>query len=100
MKHFIVTSGVVTKAGFAAKIDGYINYTFWVKGKLYNGSGSLPNLKNVDDNFIIENRIFPVIVDTTSRSYSNNKMLFDSLSFVHYGLPYPDSLNWLKKYLK
>jgi hypothetical protein len=100
LNHFIVTKGIVTKASVAAKVGGYINYTFWVNGELYSGWGSLPNLKDVDDKFIIVNRIFPVIVDTTSVSYSNSKMLFDSLSFVQYGLQYPDSLSWLKKYLK
>jgi hypothetical protein len=100
LNHFIVTKGIVTKAGFAAKVDGYVNYTFSVSGELYSGTGSLPNLRDIDDKFVIVNKIFPVIVDTTSTLYSNNKMLFDSLSFVQYGLQYPDSLNWLKKYLK
>ena len=100
INHFVVTQGIVTKVGYANKMGGYIEYIFFLNGKQYKTSQILTEFKNVDEESVLVQKGFPVIVDTTSGSYTTNKMLFDSLSFVRYGLPYPDSVKWLVQYLK
>jgi hypothetical protein len=97
-KNFIVVNGVVTAAKVLNKVGQDAYYTFLIDGKYYDGSQPLPKFKNVEDRFVLEGKMFPVVVDTTN--YANNRMLFDSLSFVQYGLQYPDSLKWLKEFLK
>lgn len=96
-KKFILTKGVVSDTKDLYKAGEQVYYVFYINGKYYDGTQPMPKLKNSKDRFILEGKIFPVVVDTTN--YSNNRMLFDSVSFVYYGLQYPDSLEWLKEFL-
>jgi ABC-type glucose/galactose transport system permease subunit len=97
-KNFVIVNGIVTAAKVLNKVGQDAYYSFSINGKYYDGSQPLPKFKNVEDRFVLEGKMFPVVVDSTN--YSNNKMLFDSLSFTRYGLEYPDSLKWLKQYLQ
>jgi hypothetical protein len=40
-------------------------------GVIIAGSQPLPKFKNVEDRFVLEGKMFPVVVDSTN--YSNNK---------------------------
>ena len=97
-KNLISTKGIVTEVKYASKHGYQAYYTFDIRGRLIESSINIPNFKNDSNRHILTGRVFPVIVDSNDLTHS--KMLFDSLSFINYGLTYPDSLKWLLPYLK
>jgi hypothetical protein len=97
-QHAVIVQGEVTDALVAPKRGKLAYYDFVIKGIHHSGTWFLPAFKNINDRYVIVGHHFPVLVDASN--FNNNKMLFDSASFGKYGLQYPDSLVWLKKYLR
>jgi hypothetical protein len=98
MKNFIVSNGLVTSVGFTNKVGDKVYFTYSINHEIYYGSQHSPNFKNENEKSILKDRTFPLVIDSTN--FSKHYMLFDSISFVQYGLQYPDSLRWLQPYLK
>lgn len=96
--NFIIYPGKIIALTNLSKSSPRAEFIYSINGKIYSGSEPHPNFRNFNDRYILIGKFFPVIVDSTD--YKNKKMLFDSLSFVQYGITYPDSLRWLNKYLK
>ena len=89
----IIVYGKILSYGFATKSSVMqFDYEFVYKGKVYK-SDSPAGVTNSSE-FI--DKVFPV---RYSPKTSRSEILITPRHFKRYGLEYPDSLEWVKKYL-
>jgi hypothetical protein len=78
-------------------IGGGINYTFKIGDKEYKNTGLYPNVyASKGDNLV--GKSFPVVYDKDDEN--NNMMLITPKNFERFNIPFPDSLEWVLKYLQ
>ncbi len=97
IKNGILIQGETFSITHPGKHGPQLNFTYQVNGKHYESSAPLPRLNNDDEAYVLVNKTFPLVVDTTD--IRNTKMLFDSISIINYGFKYPDTLRWINKYI-
>jgi hypothetical protein len=75
----------------------FVDFRTTIDGREYTGSSTyLMEDFNCNDDFI--GKTFPVVYSPEYHSISS--MLIIPSDFARYNYPYPDSLNWVKKYIK
>jgi len=78
----------------------YVDYYFFVNQDRYNGVYSIE--KNIiSKSFFIENfagHRFPIIY--CCNEINNNRLLILPEDFNEFNIPFPDSLNWVKQFIR
>jgi hypothetical protein len=93
----MIVKGKIISVQHYTKSTPSATYSYVVNGKTYYGFESLSNFKVIKESALV-GKTFPVVVDSTR--VTNTRMLFDSIAFKSFNLTYPDTLRWLKAYLK
>jgi hypothetical protein len=94
-QHKLFTSGVLLSYyhSFTPYSGTYdYTYSYFLKSKKY--LGTISTRTNDEIGYEIINKKFPVVYD--SLEPSNSSMLIFPKDFQYFGLPFPDSLNWVK----
>lgn len=92
----VYTTGIVTKAPIS-RGGPTIYYEFYSGGEKYMGKIPYPNLySDVGREFI--GKSFPVVY--YPKSPRLNSICITPTDFKHYSEPFPDSLNWVLKYIR
>jgi len=100
--HKLANQGILTNAYIidittTVRGDFAINYRFIVNGKSFENQHSYSELLlRYQNNFI--NKIFPVIY--LSQNPSINYLLVTPQSFKEYNKDFPDSLQWIRQYMR
>jgi hypothetical protein len=92
--HKIFVTGKIESynCGISARaITDEFKFTCTIKGRKYNATLQSPIFSQMGYEFV--GKIFPVIYDSTNPK--NYEMLIFPRDFQEFGLPYPDSLNWV-----
>jgi len=93
----VLTTGTVLKFHRDYRSNGgSIRYVFDSGGKQYENTGGYPRLYS-DDGYNFEGKVFPVVYDHGDPG--NSRMLITPGDFKTYNIPFPDTLNWVKKYV-
>ena len=72
----------------------WINYTYRINGQVYNETRSINKTQLGPAPFYMVGRQFPIIY--SPQHLENSKLLVIPGDFNELGIPYPDSLNWVK----
>ena len=97
IKHGVITIGLVYDVSLTYR--GYFDphYTFTINGKQYkNDIDFIEILPRYQNNFI--NKTFPVIYFPEDPNI--NYLLLTPNSFEKYDKEFPDSLEWIRKYMR
>lgn len=73
--------------------NNYFDFEFDYKGVHYEGGGQL----HISARNVFKWRYVPVIFETEDPD--NSYLLLGPKEFEKFGLPFPDSLNWVKEYV-
>ncbi|MEO7045303.1 MAG: hypothetical protein ABI091_08315 [Ferruginibacter sp.] len=78
----------------------FVNYSILIKDKIYEGSSTYltGSFSKTDCNNFFIGKTFPVIFSPNNPS--NAKILIFPNDFKEYNYSFPDSLNWVLKYIK
>lgn len=92
-----LTNGILNKAIRDKKGTGVdVEYVFEIGGKQYSGMAALPNI-DPSKGYLLEGKSFPVIYEKSDPK--NSSMLVTKYEFQFYRVSFPDSLNWVMKYI-
>lgn len=75
-----------------------IYYKYKVGDREYRGSTQLDKISSTDLQDHLLHKTFPVAID--KNDYSNSAVLIEPATFKEFKMPFPDSLKWIKEYLK
>lgn len=91
------TTGTILRFSEDAKgSGGRITYQFKVDEKEFKNVGAFGNIYTSEgQNFV--NKHFPVAYE--KNNVSNNQLLISPKQFNEFNLPFPDSLEWVLKYI-
>ncbi len=90
------TTGTITKyVDQFGRAGGTYRFTFYVKGhRIESSSGTTKVAKNRA--YLLVGKTFPVFYNPVNPK--NNKLLIFPADFEQFGLPFPDSLEWVREY--
>jgi hypothetical protein len=99
-REYLITNGIVysVDGGGKGNFGPGINYRYSAKGISYKSSrrhGELPY--SIGKNII--GKAFPIVYQKYWYGYESN-ILITPNDFANYGLPFPDSLNWVLPHIK
>jgi len=86
---------IVDCTKFSKRTGGNIEYKFYINNKEFTGNKTYSEI----DEFKCKDFIgkgFAIAYDSVSTS--NNEILITKEDYQRYGIPYPDSLQWVSKY--
>jgi hypothetical protein len=99
-KHRLKSNGILLNAkttnwASGANVSVDLKYEFYYKGKKIDGANGFEPFRGNRD---FENRYFPVMYYPGMGGHS--QLLVRPSDFKDFNLPFPDSLNWVLKYLR
>jgi len=102
IKKHNISYGQTIECSHSSKNGGvqYLDYCFVLNNKKYKNSVAfeLKYLTRYQCNEFFTNKTFPVVYYPDDPS--NNMMIISPKDFGYYNIPFPDSLNWVKEYIK
>lgn len=96
--NMVILPGRIINVDHPARSSPKVHFVYTFKGEQYQASQSFPVFKNYKQASVLIGKVFPVAIDSTQASH--RRILMDSVSFKELGLIYPDSLQWLYRYLE
>ena len=97
INHGIITNGLITDITSSVRGDFSIVYSFTFNGRQYKNDYTYSELLlRYQNNF--DGKVFPVIY--LPEDPTINYLLVTPNSFKEYDKSFPDSLNWVKLYMK